>query len=550
MTRPDSPRTPQSGTHLAGKSAPGAPSLKKFGVGAASDLSKGQKAKGIVKATAAGAAGKSTEGKIAGGGLTGAAAGAARAVVSQTKARTIALWGLFGIVGPFAAFMTVVVIISSVLGSSLNLAAAGASEAVSSSTGLQSAAVQAVQSASMNTPTPWTLLEAEIYYESGVGQTVAQQGGVCPAQSVPDTLCPATLNLPPGALTGGGSGASPHGTAATGATSGFDPAVGRNGSVPSVLAANSPDWKTTDTADWDCIRQASHRTITARPAGPTGYWPQPGQALAFFGTPGQASQAEQNSVALEILNYEGHFYGAWNDLCTQPGNTPSTTIAYVPPGVAAPGGGAGSPGVGSGGSPVPSTGGALQGSWDAKTKRWIYNFSGPYCLANGTLKSSAIVDLGASSTWMADTLGKAFTSDGVGDSMNLTEGISTGAGGMAVVDPGSNLASQNRTDVINALSALPIEHNSPALDQNIYEMAVSWSEGYSPISANTCSPSATTPPASTSITGPNGTSDLFIGHAGERRESNRQRRDLRWGKPNDPNSRGRRRACPLWTELH
>ena len=72
-----------------------------------------------------------------------------------------------------------------------------------------------------------------------------------PAQSVPKTLCPATLNLPTGSTHRGrlGSELSPDGRHWRDEW-GLTPRLECNGSVPSVLAANSPDWKTTDTADW------------------------------------------------------------------------------------------------------------------------------------------------------------------------------------------------------------------------------------------------------------------------------------------------------------
>lgn len=479
-------------------------------VGNNADMSESQKTKGLVKGAVKGAKGKNVAGLSAGGQLSGAVAGAAQALVSQTKTRTIAIVGGLVTVGPFIVLLTVMILVASVVGNTFSDESAGADQAVSTSTGATSSALETVQSAAMYSPTPWTILEATIYYETGVGSTVAQQVGVCPSGSPAHSLCPATLNFLPGSLTSGGVGSSSLGSAPSASSeSGFDPAVGRNGTVPTALAPNSPDWTTTDTADWDCIRQAESGDNYTDESGAYGFLPSTWASLGLPGTPGQASKATQNAAALEVLNYEGHFYGAWNDLCTDPTGGPNGSIAYIAPGVPDP------PNYGSApvasvtsssattaaSSTTPSSVPAYGGGVCPVIKNHP-NHYGPYCLASGTLSVTDLESLGASSDWVAKTVGATLTAAGIGDDIDLTSGITETDDGLPQIDPGSSVAANNEKVILEALAALPIEYNSSAMDKNIYKLAVSWSDGYSPVSMTTCSTSATAAPPATSIPAP------------------------------------------------
>ena len=181
-----------------------------------------------------------------------------------------------------------------------------------------------------------------------------------------------------------------------------------------------------------------------------------------------------------------------------------------------------------------------QGSWDAKTKAGGSTTSAVRTASRtGLGKVWLSLDSAHRALAWRYTLGKAFTSDGVGDSMKLlTEGISTGAGGMAVVDPGQNLASK-----IGPTSSTPSQHcPSSTTRPRLIKTSTRWpsgrSEGYSPISAKSL------------LTKRHHASSIHIDHRAQwdlqsllsamqvsRRESNRQRRDLRWGEPNDQSSR-------------
>lgn len=459
------------------------------------DLSKSQKTKGVVKGAVKGAQGKNVAGAVAGGQLTGGAAGAAQALLSQTKGRTILVIVGVYITAPFIIMMlTAMIVISSLLGGTLTAASAGAAQAASASTGVASGVLETVQSAALYTPTPWTILEATIYYETGAGASVAQRQGVCPTGAPAASLCPATLAVQPGALT---LGSSPQGSApGASAVSGFDPSVGRNGTVPQLLPTNSPDWTTTNTANWDCIRQAESGDNYSLTSGAYGILASTWTSLGLLGTPSQATKSAQDAAALEILNYEGHFYGAWNDLCTHPGSGPDQQISYISPGVADPSSGSTSASS-SGPASLPGYGG---GTCPIIKKKPFYY--GPYCVVAGTLSKTRLEDLSASSTWVATTVGAVLTKAGDGDSVDLSAGVTLPENEPPQVDPASSIAQRDHRSLIAAFAALPIENNSPAMDENIYELAVSWASGYSPLSGSTCSPAAASTPAATSIPGP------------------------------------------------
>ncbi len=508
--KPDSKAPlPTSGTNPAVQPPAGGVSANlrsRIPVGNNADLSKGQKAKGIIKGAADGAAGKNAAGLAAGGQLTGALAGAAQALVSQTKLRTLIIVGALSTMTPFIILISLMIVISSIFASTVSEQVASAAQAVSSSTGVTSTNLGIVQNASMYTPTPWTVLEAAIYYETGVGASVARFQGVCPVASPAGSLCPSTLDVLPGSLT---MGSSPQGSAPpTSAQSGFDPLVGRNGTVPAALAPGSPDWTTTNTANWDCIRQAESGDNYSSTDGAYGILASTWASLGKLGTPGEASKALQNAAALEILNYEGHFYGAWNDLCTAPTAGPNGQISFIAPGVANPSSASASNSSStssSSTSSVTSSSPASVPTYGGGTCPYRKNdphYYGPYCLKAGTMIVASLQDLGQSSTWMATTIGHSLMRSGVGDQLDLTTGISISASAPPVLDPGNNVAQSARKDIISALASLPLENNSMVMDVNIYDLAVAWSNGYSPISASTCSPTGPAAPAPTSIPGP------------------------------------------------
>jgi cell wall-associated NlpC family hydrolase len=219
----------------------------------------------------------------------------------------------------------------------------------------------------------------------------------------------------------------------------------------------------------------------------------------------------QDAAALEILNYEGHFYGAWNDLCTHPTAGPNGKISFIAPGVANPTLNGSAPATSRASSPSGSTAGTTPSSpapvptYGGGTCPYRKNhphYYGPYCLKAGTMSVAGLSDLGQSSTWMAKTIGTSLTRSGVGDQLDLTAGISVSATAPPVLDPASNVAQSARKGIISALAALPMENNSTVMDVNIYGLAVAWTNGYSPISASTCSPTGPAAPAPTSIPGP------------------------------------------------
>jgi cell wall-associated NlpC family hydrolase len=504
--KPDS-KTPS--TNPAATGSLSANLRSRIPVGNNADLSKGQKAKGIVKGAADGAAGKNAAGLAAGGQLTGALAGAGQALLSQTKLRTIVITGGLATMAPFLILITVLVTISSLFANTVSQQVAGAAQAVTSSTGVTSSNLGTVQNASIYTPTPWTVLEAAIYYETGAGASVARFQGACPVGSPTGSLCPSTLAALPGSLT---LGSSPQGSAPpTSAQSGFNPSVGRNGTVPTTLSPSSPDWTSTNTANWDCIRQAESDDNYTSTSGAYGILPSTWASIGQLGTPGQASRSLQDAAALEILNYEGHFYGAWNDLCTHPTAGPNGKISFIAPGVANPTLNGSAPATSRASSPSGSTAGTTPSSpapvptYGGGTCPYRKNhphYYGPYCLKAGTMSVAGLSDLGQSSTWMAKTIGTSLTRSGVGDQLDLTAGISVSATAPPVLDPASNVAQSARKGIISALAALPMENNSTVMDVNIYGLAVAWTNGYSPISASTCSPTGPAAPAPTSIPGP------------------------------------------------
>lgn len=507
--RGDRRERPRTSSPVAGNSAKNSAAntakkavASKIPIGNKTGLSKTGKVANVAKQAAAGAAGKNAGGKLAGGQLTGAAAGAAQGLLEVIPKK----WILAIVLGPTAvSFIVWIVIISSItglVGTNLSDQLASSNTASITLSGISHADLATIQSATSGTNAPWELLVAALYYESGDGETVAQVAGHCPAGARPGSVCPAVSDLqvaPSQGGTGGtgGSGSvSSQGTAPRSAsTSGFNPAVGRNGTVPRLLAANSPDWTTTDTADWDCIREAESGDNYTDQSGAYGFLQSTWSYYNEPGSPGSASKAVQNALALKILNAEGHFYGAWNDACTGSGGETENPIPFISPGVANPSGAQG-PTL-SGGQTVSTTpssgviGGCASGA-------------GPYCLGATALPATKATSLAASSTWIADRLSTAITS-GNADG-NLSDGTTLYS---ATEPPTLNTttnygASTNQSVIEAALAALPIAGNSSTLDANIYEMAIDLSVGYAPSSANgggACTPN-TPITGTTTIPGP------------------------------------------------
>lgn len=474
------PGKPSSGAAGTAATAAKQAAASKIPLGNKTDLSKKGKVANVAKQAAAGAAGQNTAGKLAAGQLTGAIAGAAQGVLEVMPKKWI-----FAIVcGPtvvaFFAWVMVVSAITGLLGTNISDQLASSNTASITLSGISQADLATIQTAVVGTDTPWELLVATMYYETGNGETVAQDTGQCPTGARPNSVCPAVSALQVGPSLGGNGGTGgPGGVPTEGkapkpsSTSGFNPAVGRNGTVPRLIPTNSPDWTTTDTADWDCIREAESGDNYTVQSGAYGFLQSTWSYYNEPGTPGQASKAIQNALALKILNVEGHFYGAWNDACTGSGGETENPIPYIPPGVANPSSAQG-PTV-SGGQTVSTT--PSSGSGVCLTG------AGPYCLGAAALPAAQATSLATSSTWIANRINVAIVSGGA--SGNLSDGTTLYS---STEPPTLNTttnygASTNQSVIEAALAALPISGNSATLDANIYEMAIDLSVGYAPSTA-------------------------------------------------------------------
>ena len=77
------------------------------------------------------------------------------------------------------------------------------------------------------------------------------------------------------------------------------------------------DARTTNTIDWSCIRNAESHDNYRQVSGAYGILTSSWNGLGFAGTPGSASIAVQDRVALRIFAMNGYqFLGSWNDVCT------------------------------------------------------------------------------------------------------------------------------------------------------------------------------------------------------------------------------------------
>ena len=396
----------------------------KAGSGAKSAL------KDIAQGAAKGAAGKSAEGKLAGGGLTGAVAGAAREAVHHANWKWVVAVLCVAMLPTFLLISGVVVVGSLIGGISANTGESSA-QSVSSSTGVSAADLALYQTATASNETPWQVLAAVAYYESGLGEPVAQTVGICPPASgasasaldeAGSAVCPA---IGQGLSSGGGG----LGTATT-------------QTVPlGVVAKDSPDRTTTDTTDWACIRTAESGGDYQAPGGAYGISEATWQGLGGRGTPASAPAAEQDRFALKLFAQNGYrFNYVWHDSCTEPAVTTAELARYDDFGLV--------PGKTYPGSTlaVPTT--------EAGAAYWV-------------------------ATRITDSLEKSggWTSSA---SYSLTDAVSVPDGGVPRVSLSSYPAFETRKTLLAALATLPIRANSSRLDLNVYELALDWTVGVSP----------------------------------------------------------------------
>ncbi len=403
----------------------------KAGTGAKSAL------KDIAKGAAKGAAGTSAEGKAAGGGLTGAAAGAVREAVHHASWRWVTLVVLISFL-PAIAVIGVVISIGAILGGLSAHAGEASARSVVSSTGVPQASLALYQDAVAANETPWQVMAAIAYYESGKGEPVAQTIGICPP-------APGTSSA---VLTAAGSAICPAigqdiTTGAKGGEAGS--AAGGTGSqqVPlHVVPKSSPDRTSTSTADWACIRAAESGDDYGAPGGAYGITQAVWSSFGQPGTPATASVAAQNRFALKLFAQNGYQFGrVWHDACTQPALSAAQLRRYdafgLIPGKTYP------PSA----TPVPAT------------------------------------ELGAA-TFLAQLVTKGLERTGGWTSSSqqaLSDGVSIPANNVPRIRLSEHPAQATRSSLLAALSTLPIRANSRRLDLNIYELAVDWSVAYSPV---------------------------------------------------------------------
>jgi cell wall-associated NlpC family hydrolase len=473
------------------------------------DANKGASAKKktgkVLKDTVKGATGSSAEGKLVGGGLQGAVVGLVKGILTTTKGR----WFLALALVPLFPVLFWIMIMIGITGTVSTLASNNVAQtsAVSASTGLVQANMAALQSAAESSITPWELMAATLYYETGIGSSVGQIGGACPPGASPDSICPSVVML--NASSAGSSsptGSSVAGSAPTPVASsscvssgtyvgvGIDCAVGRNGSVPTVIPPSSPDYTTTDTADWACIRQAESGDAYSSASAPSGAygilestWVADGFATLYNASqPYEATPVQQNEAALFILNnHPNSFYPGWDDACTlnAPGQGGTPTITAIAPGVEIPGSYSGGALKSAPGAP-PSAIGTPQATSSGECPTGT---NGPYCILSHALPSTEADSLTLATQWFGTRLYRFFYLRGAGD-VSLLQGVnqSLSADTPPTFDPTNKGAIETRTAAIRALGNMPIANNSATLDRNIYLLAVDWAAGYSPQAGQSC----------------------------------------------------------------
>lgn len=468
----------------------------------------------ILSDTIKGATGASTEGKLVGGGIQGAVVGLVKGILTTTKGR----WLLALALVPLFPLLFWIVIMIGISGTVSTLASNNVvqTSAVSASTGFPESNMTAIQNAAESSITPWELMAATLYYETGIGSSVGQVGGACPPGASPDSICPSVV-----VLSGASAGSSSTGSSVSGASPtpvpssscvssggyvgiGIDCAVGRNGSVPSVIPPSSPDYTTTDTADWACIRQAESGDNYSSPSAPSGAygilestWVADGFATLYNASqPYEATPAQQNEAALFILNnHPNSFYPGWDDACTlsAPGQGGTPTITAISPGVEIPGSYTGSALKGAPGNPTATSSGTCPtGS------------NGPYCILSHALPANEADSLSLSSQWFGSRLYRFFYARGAGE-VSLLQGVNppVNSDSPPTFNPTDGGAIAIRTAAIRALGNMPVANNSATLDRNIYLLAVDWAAGYSPQAGQSCATN-TQNVSTLTATGPSG----------------------------------------------
>ena len=403
------------------------------------NASAGQKGKKVLKDTIKGATGKSAEGAMVGGGLQGAALGLAKGLMTTTKGRWILALALLPLL-PLAFWIMIGLSINGAVSSLANNNATQTA-AVSGSTGSPQANISAIQDAAMSSISPWELMAAAVYYETGIGSNVAQNGGACPPGTALNSICPSVVVLPPSLGASSASASSSGGAAPTPISStncvpsagyvgiGIDCSVGRNGSVPAVIPPSSPDYTTTDTADWACIRQAESSDQYGNASDPSGAygilestWVADGFATLYNASqPYQATAASQNAAALFILNnHPNSFYPGWDDACTinAPGRASSVPIITpITPGVSIPGSYTGTALRTSSSNPSSTSSGVCP----AKS-------NGLYCIYETALPAKDANNVTLASQWFGTRLEKALYKTGADGQVNLLQGVITSNG--------------------------------------------------------------------------------------------------------------------------
>ena len=395
----------------------------KAGTGAKSAL------KDIARGTATGATGKSTEGKLFGGGLTGAAAGMVREAAHHASWRWVVVVGLICLL-PQISLIVGVITIGSILGGLGATAGEGSAQAVVSSAGIPQADLALYQEAVSANETPWQVMAAIAYYESGKGEPVAQTVGICPPAAGTSAAV----------LTAAGSAICP--------AIGQEISTGSKGAGTStqtvplhVLAKSSPDRTTTNTPDWACIRAAESGDDYRAPGGAYGISQAVWSSFGQPGTPAAASVAAQNRFALKLFAQNGYQFGrVWHDACTEPALSAAQLARYDAFGL------------------IPK-----------KT----------YPQAKTPVPATK---LGAAA-WLANliTVGLVRTGGWTSSSQEaLSDGVTIPVNNVPRIQLREHPAQQTRASLLGALAAIPIRSNSRRLDLNVYELAVDWSVAYSP----------------------------------------------------------------------
>ncbi len=404
-------------------------SLRRAGIGDRAGSGARSAVKDVVRGAAKGAAGKSAEGKAFGGGLTGGVAGAVREAAHHAKWKVVAVV-LFVAFFPTILLVTSVVAVGSFIGAVAASSGESSAQAVVASTGVVQTGLALYQDAVASNETPWQVMAAIAYYESGRGEPVAQTVGICP----PPTGTSAAQ------LDAAGSAVCP--AVGEDITSGSQGAVVQTQTVPKgVLAKTSLDRTSTDTADWACIRDAESGDDYRAPGGAYGISEPVWKRFGRPGTPASASEAAQNRFALKLLAANGYsFDRAWHDSCTEPAIDAAALARYDPFGLV--------PGKRylQASTPVPST----------------------------TLGAAA---------WLANLISKGLEKVGGWTSSSqdaLSDGVTLPANDVPRVQLGEFPAQHTRATLLAALATVPIRANSRQLDVNVYELAVDWSVGYSP----------------------------------------------------------------------